>query len=82
MAHIPRAVCVPCKMEMRISRNSVELEMLLPTGKPYYQIEADEYACPKCGHTALVGFAQEPYIHHFDPEYQKYEPDMSAEFAL
>jgi len=81
MPHIPRSVCVPCRVEMRPSRNGVEVEMLLPTGKPYYQIQADEYQCPKCGYRALVGFARQPYVHHFDPEYLKHEPDISAGFA-
>lgn len=59
MSHTPRAVCVPCKVEMRPSKNGVAVEMLLPTGKPYYIVDADEYACPRCGHKALAGFARE-----------------------
>lgn len=81
MSHIPRAICVPCKIEMRPSRNGVKLEMVLPTGKPYYQIETDEWVCPACGHKALVGFASEPFAHHFHADYLQHEPDMRAEFA-
>lgn len=81
MPHIPRAVCVPCKIEMRVSKNSVNVEMLLNTGKPYYIVEADEYRCSKCGYTALLGFGRGPLVSHYEPDYLKHEPDISAEFA-
>lgn len=77
----PKAVCVPCKIEMRVSKNSVELEMLLPTGKAYYKILSDEYECPRCGHKALIGFAREPFVSHFEPDYLNHAPDISAGFA-
>ena len=80
MAHVPRAVCVPCQIEMRPSRNGVDLEMLLPTGKGYYKVQADEYQCPRCGHKTLVGFG-EPFVHHYQPDYAKHEADMCAKFA-
>jgi len=82
MPHIPRAVCVPCRIEMRPSRNGIEVEMLLPTGKGYYRIEADEYECGRCGHKAIIGFAHQPFVSHFEPGYAKSESDISAEFAL
>jgi len=81
MPYIPNAVCVPCRVEMRVSKNSVDVEMLLPTGKPYYQVEADEYRCSKCGHTVLLGFGLAPFVSHFESDYLNHEPDISAEFA-
>lgn len=59
MPYIPRAICATCDRPMRPLRNDQMLEAVLPDGRSYYKIAADEYICPACHHKIFIGFGKE-----------------------
>lgn len=79
MPHIPRAICGECNTEMKCDKNGVNVEMLAKWGS-YYKIEADQWVCPKCGKTIIIGFADQPFAEHFQPDYEERKVDIQAEF--
>lgn len=71
-----RPVCVPCQTEFRPSNNNCVVlchSNLNPATDPtpFRLWAADEYECPKCHHKIVVGFAQQPYAEHYQPEFQR-----------
>lgn len=80
MPHIPRAICVECLSEMKCEENGVQVEMLLKDESPYYKVYADKWKCPYCGKEILIGFAEHPYMEHFELDYEP-GADISCYFA-
>jgi hypothetical protein len=71
-------VCVRCQIEMRVHQNGVVAVVMADYG-PMEIRRADCWRCPRCGVKALIGFAANPELSHFDPAFQSrldsYEPD-------
>ena len=72
MPHIPRVVCSGCLVEMRQAKTGVCVEMLTKEGEPYYKVEGDAFACPRCSRTVITGFAPEPLAHAFQADYERH----------
>jgi len=81
MAHVPRAICGDCNIEMRPQKNGVDIEMITEDGSPYYKISSDRYACPNCLRTIYVGMG-EPFAFHFQDNYDNIKVDEVARFAV
>lgn len=80
MPEIPYAICVNCQRAMKPIKNGFIVEMLAD-GKPYYKIEADQWGCPVCFTTIVIGFAGKPFAEHGQPEdYDKTPADLQATF--
>jgi DNA-directed RNA polymerase subunit RPC12/RpoP len=62
MTYIPRAVCVKCKRDYRVTKNEVVIHMLTGEGSYCYSVMSDKWACPSCGHEVLIGFALQPFV--------------------
>ena len=60
-----RPVCVKCKTEMRASNNDTIVVDYASFG-PYKLWSADEYTCPICRYRIVVGFAEQPFVEHFE----------------
>lgn len=56
---MPSPVCVPCRREMRCSKNGRVLETL-SAGEPYQLWSGDEFECPSCGTRVIARFGMEP----------------------
>jgi hypothetical protein len=54
---------------MQCKKNSVTVEELLEDGSPYKLWDADLYACPDCGAETITGFAHEPMMEAWHPNY-------------
>ena len=70
-----RPVCVKCETEFRPEHNGVGLLDMFdpsdnPDPQPYQLWEADLYKCPKCGAEIVVGFAESPWVLHWQSEFQ------------
>ena len=71
MTHIPRAACAKCGLEMRATIGQNVL-VTIERGS-YYLISADVYTCPDCGAEVIAAWAQEPYAHVHNVDFQKME---------
>lgn len=71
-------VCVACRVEMRPSENGVMVVEMASFG-PYKMYEADMWQCPSCGWRGILGFAQEPFAEHFQPEFAGQLANAEAE---
>lgn len=66
MPYIPQAVCAQCDRPMKPLRNGQTLEAILPNGRSYYKVDADEYICPGCQTKIFIGFSREAIEAHDD----------------
>lgn len=58
-----RPVCVKCEVEFVCSKNGVEVVDFASFGR-YKVTMADEFECPKCKYTIIVGFADRGHLQH------------------
>jgi len=70
---------------MRPKKNGVRVEMMTPGGDgipdhPYFKVEGDEWECPECGQTVIIGMGS-PIAEHWHPEYGEIESDVRARFS-
>ena len=80
MSHVPKVVCATCKREMVPSKTGADCESFNAQGS-YYKIQGDEYKCLDCGVHVITGFAQGPFMHHFEDGYKDREVDRQFVFA-
>lgn len=82
----PRAICGACQVAMRPKKNGVVVEMMIAGGdgvpdRPYFKCEGDEWECPECKATVIIGMGQ-PIAEHWHPEYNEIEAaDIQARFS-
>lgn len=75
-----KPVCVPCQRFFRPSRNAFNFIEGMPTGndakpglaeperwRPYKLWQGDQWKCPDCGATIIVGCGQQPISEHYLP---------------
>jgi hypothetical protein len=79
--HIPRAICIDCKIEMVIHKTGQLLEMIAAFGS-YYKIYADVYQCPVCSQQVSLQSEKEIFG-HWHPSYQDphYQDGLKISFA-
>ena len=67
-----RPICSECQVEMRPVKNDiVVVDYAWEPPQPYQLWAADEWGCPKCGHTIIRGFGNAPYIRHFEDGFKE-----------
>lgn len=71
MTFIPRAICAKCGRALRPEQNGITVNAYAAHG-PYYQIDADLYACPECKVEIIVGFADQPFHFAHDGPFSQY----------
>jgi predicted RNA-binding Zn-ribbon protein involved in translation (DUF1610 family) len=66
-------VCVPCGLFLKIKKNGVPFEELMPNGGeqwvPYKLWMADLYECRGCGAQVIAGQGAGPLAEHYQPTY-------------
>lgn len=63
---MPKSVCVNCEVELKPEHNGVIIaEMFQNNSKLYKLWEADLWKCPECGLEVILGFAQQPFMEHW-----------------
>ena len=63
-------VCTKCQIELRSHRNGVVAVAMALFG-PSEVYAADEWYCPICKWAGILGFSSEPYLRHFDPDFEE-----------
>ena len=64
---MPKSVCVNCETELKPEHNGVIVaEMFQNNTKVYKLWEADLWKCSLCGIEVVLGFAQQPFMEHFE----------------
>ena len=66
---MPKMICTPCQVELRISKSGVAVIEHAHFG-PCKVWSADEWACPNCGATIVAGFGNHPIHEHYEPDFQ------------
>lgn len=77
-----KPVCVPCQRFFRPTKNGLPFIEGMPDGnhptpglaepdrwRPYKLWMGDEWACPDCGATIIVGVAHAPISEHYLPDF-------------
>lgn len=64
-----KAVCAKCRCEMRPKKNDYCVEEMADTAFPYRVWFADLWSCPSCKSEVVIGFANNPWGEHFQPDY-------------
>ena len=62
-------ICVECNRKMRVEKNGVVWEDLIPPDVPYKLYMADLWKCPGCDWQIITGSATTPFAEHFEPGY-------------
>ena len=58
--------CVPCGRKYQLVKTGVILATMFNDPPTEYEMwEADLHQCPKCGHQAVLGVANQPFGVHF-----------------
>jgi len=71
MLYIPKAVCVKCCEAFCVDKNDVTLHTKVKgENRHFYSIQSDQWKCPKCGVTILLGFAEKPQSYACDSDLQ------------
>ena len=72
---MPMMACVGCGSFLKIKKNGVSVEELMPDGgggwQPYKLWSADLYGCERCGVEVVAGFGHGPVAEHFQDCYQR-----------
>ena len=73
---MPMMVCVKCGSFLKIKKNGVSIEELMPSHipgewQPYKLWMADLYGCERCGAEVAAGFGQQPFAEHYQDAYAK-----------
>ena len=74
MCNYHKPVCVACRVDMYPEKNGVnfiELKGERGSQSPYKIWESDQWACPGCGISVLIGFGKKAWAEHYQPEFQK-----------
>lgn len=79
--HIPKAICMDCKIEMVIHKTGQLSEMIASWGS-YYKVYGDVYQCPVCSQQVSLQSEKEA-IAHWEEGYTHptYNTDMQISFA-
>ena len=86
-----KPVCVPCRRFFRPSQNGKWFIEGMPDGndapsglsaperwRPYKLWNGDEWRCPDCGSTIIVGVAGRPLAEHYEPDFAEKASPASA----
>jgi hypothetical protein len=78
-----KPICVPCQRFFRPSRNGFAFIEGMPSGndarpglaepdrwRPYKLWIGDQWKCPDCGATIIVGVAHQPVSEHYQPNFK------------
>lgn len=70
---MPQLVCVGCHSFLKIKKNGVAVEELMPNHAeawvPYKLWLADLYGCERCGIEVIAGFGAAPVAEHYMKDY-------------
>lgn len=69
-------ICISCEKEMQLLKVGVVVEEHMADGSGYKIWGADLWECPKCKHQCVLGFADRPIVHHFDPSYAEFQKQV------
>ena len=65
-------ICVKCEVGFKTERNGVIVAELFQNDSAIYRLwMADLFKCPKCGHEAILRFADKPFALRFSDDCQK-----------
>ena len=73
MTYIPKLVCEKCLVPFRVVKNGVRLQAN-SGGQPYYMVQSDRHACPKCGASVFTGFGLKPEAIQHEDHFAELEP--------
>ena len=72
---MPMMACVGCGYFLKIKKNGVSIEELMPDGAGNWQgyklWSADLYGCERCGAEIVAGFGSGPMAEHFQDRYRR-----------
>jgi hypothetical protein len=90
-----KPVCVPCQRFYRPTRNGIPFIEGMPIGndvkpglaepeswRPYKLWVGDQWGCPDCGATIIVGVAHNPISEHYRPEFREQVERMGARLQV
>lgn len=93
---MPKPVCVPCQRFFKPSHNGKTFIEAMPISgnqappgtrapeywTPYKLWIGDEWTCPDCGSTIIVGCGSQPVSEHYLPDFRekmvKFRPDVQV----
>jgi len=89
-----KPICVPCQRFYRPTKNGRFFTEMSPKSgypkpgraepeawKPYKVWAGDEWTCPDCGSTIIVGVGRKPVAEHYEPDFDKalrYDSDQPS----
>ena len=90
-----KPICIPCQRFFRVSKNGYAFIEGMPTSnnaqpglaepenwQPYKLWMGDEWVCPDCDATIIVGCGREPIAEHYQPDFedvvQSYSPKLQV----
>ena len=67
-----RPICVKCQIPFRNIKSGVSvIDMFSSPSKPYKIWHADLFECPICKVQIVNGFADRPFAHHFEADFER-----------
>jgi hypothetical protein len=68
----PGYACAACLTILRPRKNDVCVCITFEGGKPYQLWQADLWECPDCGNQVILGYGQEAWAEHFQPDFANF----------
>ena len=69
MSFGPGYACVPCKTYLRPRKNDITVLQDDAEGKPHKLWSADLWECPDCGYQVILGYGQNAFSEHDEPDF-------------
>ena len=72
MSFGPGYACAGCKTLLRPRKNDVCVHITMDDGRPYQLWQADLWECPDCGAQTILGYGQEHWAEHYEPDFARH----------